>query len=493
MAKYHISDKTGKPEICSAKVRGCLYGLSEENHFKSVEEAQSAYEDKMKSQTFQKISKNVNFKKSDLEPVLSNSLDLDLLNRMISDRYILRSLHSDDDTLQILCYGRTTQYEAKWNDATKLARGLIVRTSREDFGDAVIVQRPWKKFYTLSQVESGWALGDEEEGASSAASNELDLLDFSAPAEVTDKVDGSMGVLYVAPDGKPALSTKGSFHSEQAEYYTNLLRRNDDFSEASAKLLNTHPDTTFTFELISGGEYQIVLNYEKDDISMIGAIKKSNGLYYSVSDYSDIWSKDKGLTSAESMPAKNLEEAFALPDRENREGVVVRLINDDPEKQMQIKIKQEDYLKLHKTRTAFSKKDMRALMRETKATYGDLLKISETKDISIIPEIADEIAENPNAGAQAEIFRQRRKDTYENVLLKRSAKVSESSKFIEELSDEWFEKDIKDAKRDFAKSIAKDKSKDKALLFKMFEARFHGQNISEMDASDLMRSASQEI
>lgn len=493
MRKYHVNDN-GDVKSCGATGGRCPYASrDEERHFSTKSEALSASEEILSNHlnSLNRVSKT--FKKSEISPALNSVLDVNLMNRMIEDKYVLSSSHPDDDTLKILCYGRSAQFDGKWNEATKLARGLIIQTSDEKLNDAVIVQRPWKKFFTLSQLDNNWHLGDEEDQAEDSASNELELLDFSAPAEVTDKMDGSMGVLYIDPNGKPALSTKGSFKSEQAEYYTNMLQRNEKFYNAADSLLTNHPDTTFTFELISSGEYQIVLDYDRDDISMIGAIKKSNGIYHSVSDYKNIWNPELGLTSAESMPAKNIEEAFSMPDREGREGVVVRIISDDPDKQMQIKIKQEDYLKLHKSRTTFSKKDIRAVLRDTHATYGDLLKVAESRDISYFPEVHDQVIEQPNAGTQAEIFRKKRIAAFEKSIFKAVDDFSKAKNYVDNLPDELFAKEENQAKKEFAKSIASNKELNKGMLFKVFNARFNNIDLHDVNANDVMRAASQQV
>ena len=41
-------------------------------------------------------------------------------------------------------------------------------------------------------------------------------IESDAPVEVTDKMDGSLGILYRRPDGVCAIATRGSFASDQA-------------------------------------------------------------------------------------------------------------------------------------------------------------------------------------------------------------------------------------------------------------------------------------
>jgi len=53
MAKYHFNKETGRAGKCDAKIQ-CRLGLDESEHFSTKEEAQSAYEKTMNSQTVQK-------------------------------------------------------------------------------------------------------------------------------------------------------------------------------------------------------------------------------------------------------------------------------------------------------------------------------------------------------------------------------------------------------------------------------------------------------
>lgn len=364
--KFHINLK-GKPAPCHAQAGNCPRGgaSGSDEHFSSLQDA----EEYIIARNEREHGKVRTLKKPKLRkgPKLSDSIDMELLNRMLKDGYISVATHPEKSSLKLLNYSRSTQYEGKWNDATKMARGLIVESNEPDYSDAVIVERPWKKFFTLSQIKNddgtgGWALGDEEENAS-AAPTELDRLDFDAPAEVTDKMDGSLGILYEAPDGKLALSTKGSFVSEQANMYTEMLRENEEIYAAAEQLKNNNQGTTFMFELI-GPENQIVVAYDEPKVVFIGAVDKKDGKYRSVTEFEDTWSNEKGLETTEVLAAHSLREALQLPPRENREGVVVMLKNDNVEKQMQIKIKQDDYLKIHRLLFAMNKKSMFEFTRD---------------------------------------------------------------------------------------------------------------------------------
>ncbi|MDR1358632.1 MAG: hypothetical protein LBJ48_04690, partial [Coriobacteriales bacterium] len=260
---------------------------------------------------------------------LSEIIDTDLVAREVADGYINCSRHPRDPDLKILSYSKLAQMLGHWNEATKQCRGLIVHSKASDLSDAEIVARPWRKFFTLQQVQSGWALGDEEEGV--AIESDIASLDFDAPAEVTDKVDGSLLVLYRHPDGRPAFSTKGSFDSEQAVLYTRILRADARSLAAAKTLLSEHAGTTYLFEGV-GPSNQIVLAYPKDEIILLGAVVIATGEYLSTRTVRDVWGGN-GLASVEEMPARSLGEAVQMADRQDKEGVVVRILSTDPEKQ----------------------------------------------------------------------------------------------------------------------------------------------------------------
>jgi RNA ligase len=234
----------------------------------------------------------------------------------------------------VLNYTRKTLFEGKWNSITKMTRGLIVKGG--SFQEALVIARPWGKFFSLEQTESGWATSDEEEG--SGYTEQIDI-DYNSPVEVTDKIDGSMLVLYKSPAGLPALATRGSFSSKQALVYTNTIRMKCRSILEGLDIENT----TFIFEGI-GPSNRIVLKYSVDEIIFLGATDIKSGEYLSPTKYSEYF-RSHGIKTTDVFPASTLSEAIRMPPRQNAEGVVVRYI----EKRLQFKIKQEDYLELHRS------------------------------------------------------------------------------------------------------------------------------------------------
>lgn len=492
MKQYHVNPKTGETGVCSA-VRKCPFGGAKEHH-PTETAARAAYEQSMKTHEVRTHTAGRPRSKTSSVKV-SDIMDTNQLNTMVKQNYITVSAHPDDPSLKVLTYSKSAQAAGKWNPATKQARGLILKSEESDFSDATVVERPWQKFFTLEQIqgedgEKGWALGDEEDGPTNSQTvNELDKLDFTAPAEVTDKMDGSLGVLYRAPDGKLSIATKGSFSSDQAVYYTRALRENETVYQAAEAMKTKNPDTTFLFELV-GKENPIVLDYEKDDIVFLGAVEKETGVYRSTSDYSD-WDESKGLTRAETMEANNLSEALALPDRENKEGVVVRLKTEDPERQMQVKIKQKDYLALHRILSSVSKTKTREILRDASlnATMDTLYSIGKTGDVTRLPEVKETLGkfEEGTSSLHARLHKEQL-DHFETALLPKARALKAAKDRVDGLPDSMFEGQHGVAMKSFAASVKDEDQFTQAQLFNFFRSRLTRQPIGASAAKKIMKT-----
>lgn len=496
MKQYHVN-KDGVVGVCRA-TNNCPFG-SQEDHHPSETAAREAYENSMKFHEVRTHNAG-RARPRRVEPKLSTVMDTELLESMVKQNYVMTSPHPEDPNLVVMSYSKQAQAAGKWNDATKQARGLIVRKNGDSFADATLVERPWRKFFTLSQIQGedgkpGWALGDEDDGPQVRGGfNETDNLDFEAPAEVTDKMDGSLGVLYRAPDGKLSVSTKGSFASDQAIAYTKMLRENPKYYDAAEKLKSANPGTTFLFELV-GKDNQIVLNYEKDDIVFLGAVDSESGVYRSTKDFPE-WSEDEGLTRAETMEAGNLREALALPDRENREGVVVRLKSDDPEKQMQLKIKQEDYLKLHRLLNAVSKTKTRELLRDSvsSTSVDNLMEVAKTKDITHIPRGKEtlEFYRTGESPLHKKLYDEQRAH-FENAILPKVEAMKSAHDYVEGLPEERFQGDHRDLKKAFAVEVKDKPPFERAQAFEFFNARLQKQEHGHRLVKGMFKAMSQDV
>ena len=157
--------------------------------------------------------------------------------------------------------------------------------------------------------------------------------DYDAEVEVTDKMDGSLGIGYVW-DNKCYIATKGSFDSPQA-------------IEANRLLHTYYPDwlppkgVTPLWEIIYP-ENRIVLDYgELRYLSLIAGVDIHSGL----DDEYCIWGSAGWPGASVNLSSyTSLGQAATSLPRENAEGWVVRYKDDNT----RIKIKQDDYLAKHK-------------------------------------------------------------------------------------------------------------------------------------------------
>jgi RNA ligase len=175
--------------------------------------------------------------------MLGDLLDETELAHAIGEGYIRRQVHPEMP-LAILNYTERCQYERAWTDVTRTCRGLIVRD-----GTGEVLARPWAKFFNY---------GEHPEGS----------LDLSAPAEVTDKMDGSLGILYRAGN-EWAIATRGSFASDQARWATAWFQRyaNPDFFD---------PRNTYLFEVIAHWN-RIVVQYDWEGLVLLGIVETETG------------------------------------------------------------------------------------------------------------------------------------------------------------------------------------------------------------------------
>lgn len=236
------------------------------------------------------------------------------LEEMVEEGYVRFGTHKEFPELRIYEYTAKAMFERKWNMVTTQTRGLIVNWDTKE-----VLARPFTKFFNYGEP----------------AQLDQIRLDLDDEVEVYDKLDGSLGIRYRRPDGKSAIATKGSFHSEQADWATKQLHlmpsvRWDD-------------DLTYLFEIIYP-ENRIVVTYDFEGLILLGARDILEGDEFFPEDLPE-W---QGRTTTH-FHYKTLREALEAPPRKNAEGFVVYLSEFD----VRVKIKQEDYLKLHKTVFSF--------------------------------------------------------------------------------------------------------------------------------------------
>jgi RNA ligase len=234
---------------------------------------------------------------------------LELADMLDSD--FVRVQHHPEFAYSILNYTKSAQNCRMWNSATTQCRGLIINTSTGE-----VIARPFPKFFNYGEEPTQKRKWSRDE-----------------PVVVTDKADGSLGISYLGPDDRPRIATRGSFTSDQAIKATQILQR---------KYPEWYPDEglTYLFEIIYP-ENRIVVDYgDTEDLILLGAVNISTGL-----------SVDPGIARLnwsgpviEAFQYKSLQEALKAAPRPNAEGLVVHFLESD----QRVKLKQEDYVELHR-------------------------------------------------------------------------------------------------------------------------------------------------
>lgn len=256
---------------------------------------------------------------------------LDTLEIYYLDGKLIKQSHPDFP-LTVWNYSRTCQYNGWWDEVTTMCRGVVT-----DDITGEIVARPFRKFFNL------------EENRHSPTEH----------FDVYEKMDGSLIIVFFY-NGEWLVGSRGSFTSEQANDARKL------FGNYNSQVLD--PEYTYMFELIVPWN-RIVVNYgDREELVLLGGIRTIDGkeLEYG------------GLKSiAEEFGSPVVDKYDGVLDysilkgiiNDNSEGFVIRFSNGD-----RIKIKGEEYVRLHRIVTNISSIDIWETLRDKDRDIEDLLK-----------------------------------------------------------------------------------------------------------------------
>ena len=284
----------------------------------------------------------------EITPHVHDLIDAELLAQMVAERYVNVTGHPFED-LAIYNYGQHAQFDGVWNDATLQCRGLIVR------GDGLVVARPFRKFFNLSQLA---AVPDGH-------------------FEAHEKMDGSLGIAYPTGDGMPAIATRGSFTSEQAAWATEWLRERP---EHAAWVLNVMDEgCTPLFEIIYPNN-RIVVDYgDRAELVYLTSIDRTTG--------DDIGTHGWPGSSAEPFDALTLDDLMAA-NQANAEGFVLRW----PKCGTRAKVKFDEYVRLHRLLTGVNARTIWELLANGQS-LNELIEVVPDEFYRWVHEVHDELAE----------------------------------------------------------------------------------------------------
>jgi RNA ligase len=141
-----------------------------------------------------------------------------------------------DNGLELYAYTNGCVFDKRWDLYSPVSRGLIV-----DPANRRVVATPFPKFFNYGEAARGLP---------------------AEPFEVTEKIDGSMGIVFHHGSGW-RVATRGAFDSDQARWATQFLRDN-----ANASRLR--PGTTYLVEIVYRRN-RIVVDYPFEGLVLLSA------------------------------------------------------------------------------------------------------------------------------------------------------------------------------------------------------------------------------
>lgn len=215
--------------------------------------------------------------------------------------------------LALLNYTEECQYRRAWDGVTTWCRGLIIDTHRWE-----VAALPFPKFFNLGErPESSLGVLPEE------------------PFRVFEKLDGSLGISYRC-NGKPALATRGSFNSPEAERGTAFFHQLSHLNELPEHF-------TLLFEVICR-DSRGLLDYDYEGLSLLAIVDRHTGVELSWEEVCD-WAGRLQCRVPTVYPFSTLSEVLETRQKlpAQMEGYVVRFASG-----LRVKVKGEAYLALHK-------------------------------------------------------------------------------------------------------------------------------------------------
>ena len=239
--------------------------------------------------------------------------------------------------LTIWNYSPKVQYERLWDEITIQCRGLVTNSKGE------VVARPFKKFFNYEEHKP----------------EELPNEDFV----VYEKMDGSLGILFNYQD-EWILATRGSFTSPQSIKGKEILDKKYDVS-------SLRKTRTYLFEIIYP-ENRIVVDYGNEEkLVLLGIIDTKSG--EEIPDSAIFFMQEQGFEIVTIY--KIWGEGYDLLQEEiskDREGYVIRFKNG-----FRMKIKGDEYKRLHKIITNISNRDIWEYLKDNKPMDEILDKVPD--------------------------------------------------------------------------------------------------------------------
>lgn len=261
-------------------------------------------------------------------------MNVETLNKYCDNGLLYKQTHPTLP-LTIWNYTEKVQYEGLWDEVTVQCRGLIT----EDTTGKVLV-RPFKKFFNYEEVVGKGVIPSKGDYV-----------------YVQEKMDGSLGILFCY-EGEWIMTTRGSFTSEQSIRGMEILKRK--YSVFDRAWLQEY---AYLVEIIYP-ENRIVVDYGKEKITFLSAVLNEGFTGWKPTDETELhWTMACSIFAANGIKKSDIvktEQHFNFSDglyqslkeknENNKEGFVLRFFPGN----FRMKIKFEDYVRLHKIMTNLS-------------------------------------------------------------------------------------------------------------------------------------------
>lgn len=280
-------------------------------------------------------------------------MNVEILNKYYENGLLYKQTHPTLP-LTIWNYSEKVQYEGLWDEVTVQCRGLITENTT-----GKVLVRPFAKFFNYEEVVD---------------KNVIPLKgDY---VYVQEKMDGSLGILFYY-EGEWIMATRGSFTSEQAIRGMEILKkRYPVFDRAWLQ------EYAYLIELIYP-ENRIVVDYGKEKITFLSVVLNEGFTGWKPTDEPELhWTMACSIFAANGIKKSDIvktEQHFNFSDElykslkekneKNKEGFVLRFFPGN----FRMKIKFEDYVRLHKIMTNISTTAVWEVLSNG-GTMDDLLK-----------------------------------------------------------------------------------------------------------------------
>lgn len=264
-------------------------------------------------------------------------MNLETLNKYYDDGLLYKQTHPSLP-LTIWNYTEKVQYEMLWDDVTVQCRGLITENTT-----GKILVRPFKKFFNYEEVVGKNLIPTKGDYV-----------------YIQEKMDGSLGILFNY-EGEWIMATRGSFTSEQAIKGLEIVKSNYFLKSWLTQYV-------YLVEIIYP-DNRIVVDYKgKERVVFLSVVINEGFSGWQPTDEPELhWVTANSILSCVGVPNKDIvktEQHFNFSDdlyrslkeknKTNKEGFVLKFFPSN----FRMKIKFEDYVRLHKIMTNFSTRNV---------------------------------------------------------------------------------------------------------------------------------------